>query len=163
MDRQFLEFWGNFLIRVAKGQKQLENMATWINQGFKDFDELSAMFRKFYGLEYMDKDAPDYSEVWKKASEDFQKSFKDYLLMMGIVPKDDHLVLVKKYEAIKETLAAREETIKHLRMLLAEKNVNAQGELAKGFQELIERQSEQFQEVIETFGRFYSKENNQSR
>jgi len=27
MDRHFLEFWGNFLIKAAKGQKQLEDMS----------------------------------------------------------------------------------------------------------------------------------------
>ena len=162
MDKHFLEFWGNFLIHAAKGQKQLEDLSAWMHQGFTGFDELTALFRKFYGLEYADKTAPDYSSIQEKAVKDFQKSFKDFLLIMGVVPKDDHLDLLKKYEALKETLAAREETIDHLRMLLAEKDAKAQGELAKGFQELMEKQGKQFHQAMETFGRLYSKKNNQS-
>jgi NCAIR mutase (PurE)-related protein len=99
-------------------------------------------------------------ETWKKASENFQKSFKDYLNLMGVVSKDEHLALVRKYEELKEKLGAQEETIKHLRMLLEEKKVDTQGELVQGFQEIIEKQSEQFQETMETLSRFFKKDKN---
>jgi phage tail tape-measure protein len=160
MDRHFLEFWGNFLINAAKGQKQMEDMSKWMQQGFEGFDELTAMFKKFYGLEHMEKDTPIYMETWKQASENFQESFKDYLRLMGVVPKDEHLALVKKYEELKEKVADQEETIKHLRMLLEEKKVEIQGELVQGFQEIIEKQSEQFQETMETLSRFFKKDKN---
>jgi hypothetical protein len=132
-----------------------------MQQGFKGSDELTAMFTRFYGLEHMGKDSPDYMEAWKKASEDFQKSFKDYLHLMGVVPQEEHLTLVKKYEELKEKVASQEETIKHLRMLLGEKKAGAQGDVDKGFQEIIEKQSKEFQETMETFGRFFKKDNNQ--
>ncbi len=160
MDRHFLEFWGNFLINAAKGQKQLEDMSKWMQQDFEGFDELTGMFNKFYGLEHMEKDTPVYTETWKEASESFQKSFKDYLRLMGVVPKNEHLTLVKKYEELKEKVAAHEETIIHLRMLLEEKKAETQGELVQGFQEIIEKQSEQFQETMETFDRFFKKDKN---
>lgn len=161
MDTHFLEFWGNFLINAAKGQKQLEDMSKWMQQGFKGFDELTAMFTKFYGLEHMGKDSPDYMATWEKASEDFIKSFKEYLGLMGVVPKEEHLALVKKYEELKEKVASQEETIKHLRMLLGEKRAGTQGDVVKGFQEIIEKQSKEFQETMETFDRFFKKDNNQ--
>ena len=161
MDTHFLEFWGNFLINAAKGQKQLEDMSKWMQQGFEGFDELTAMFTKFYGLEHMGKDSPDYMAKWKKASEDFIKSFKEYLSLMGVVPKEEHLALVKKYEELKEKVASQEETIKHLRMLLGEKMAGTQGDVVKGFQEIIEKQSKEFQETMETFDRFFKKDNNQ--
>ena len=101
--------------------------------------------------------SPDYMATWKKASEDFQKSFKDYLRLMGVVPKEEHLTLVKKYEELKEKFAFQEDTIKNLRMLLDEKKAEPQGEVAKGFQEIMEKQTEQFQETMETFGRFFKK------
>ena len=160
MDRHFLEFWGNFLINAAKGQKQMEDMSKWMQQGFEGFDELTAMFKKFYGLEHMEKDTPAYMETWKEASEKFQESFKDYLRLMGVVPKDEHLTLVNKYEELKDKVAAHEETINNLRMLLREKKAETQGELVKGFQEILEKQSEQFQETMETFGRFFKKDKN---
>lgn len=161
MDKQFLEFWGNFLINTAKEQKRMEDLSKWMQQGFKGFDDLTEMFKKFYGLEHMEKDTPAYMDTWEKASENFLNSYKDYLNLMGVVSKDEHLTLIKKYEELKEKAAAQEETINHLRLLLEEKKTESQEELVQGFQDLIEKQSKQFQETMETFGSFFQKENNQ--
>ena len=111
MDKNFLEFWGNFLINTAKEQQRMEDLSKWMQQGFKGFDELTAMFNKFYGLEQMERDTPAYMETWKKASENFLQSFNDCIGLMGMVPKDKHLALIKKYEELKEKVAAQEETI----------------------------------------------------
>ena len=161
MDKHFLEFWGNFLINAAKEQKRMEDLSKWMQQGFKGFDDLTEMFKKFYGLEHMEKDTPAYMDTWEKASENFLNSYKDYLNSMGMVSKDEHLALIKKYEELKEKAAAQEETINHLRLLLEEKKTESQKELVQGFQDLIEKQSKQFQETMETFGSFFKKENNQ--
>ena len=161
MDKSFLEFWGNFLINTAKEQKRMEDLAKWMQQGFKGFDDFTEMFKKFYGLEHMEKDTPAYMDTWEKASENFLNSYKDYLNSMGMVSKDEHLTLIKKYEELKEKAASQEETINHLRLLLEEKKTESQEELVQGFQDLIEKQSKKFQETMETFGSFFQKENNQ--
>jgi hypothetical protein len=161
MDPHFLEFWGNFLVNASKEQRRLKDLYEWMQQGFKGSDDLTEMFRKFYGLDHMEKDTPAYLETMKKASENFLESFKDYLDLMGMVPKDKHLALVQKYEALKEKVADQEETIKNLQLLLEEKRAESQGELVQGFQDLIEKQSKQFQKTMETFGSFFKKENNQ--
>jgi chromosome segregation ATPase len=160
MDRHFLEFWGNLFINTAKQQKQMEDLAKWMQQGFKGFDELTAMFNKFYGLENLKKDTPAYMESWEAASENFLNSFKKYLDLMGMVPKNEHLALAKKYEELKKKVADQEETINHLRMLLQERKAESQDELVQGFHDLIDKQSKQFQETMETFGSFFKKENN---
>jgi hypothetical protein len=80
---------------------------------------------------------------------------------MGMVTKNEHLALVKKYEELKEKVTVQEETINHLRLLLEQKKTETQEELVQGFQDLIEKQSRQFQETMETFGSFFKKENNQ--
>jgi hypothetical protein len=161
MDPHFLEFWGNFLVNASKEQRRLKDLYKWMQQGFNGFDDLTEMFRKFYGLDHMEKDTPAYMETMKKASENFLESFKDYLDLMGMVPKDKHLALVQKYEALKEKVADQEETIKNLQLLLEEKRAESQGELVQGFQDLIEKQSKQFQKTMETFGSFFKRENNQ--
>ena len=88
--------------------------------------------------------------------------FKNYLYLVGVVSKGEHLALVKKYEELKEKVVVQEETIKHLRMLLEEKKVETQGELVQEFQEIIEKQSEQFQETMETLGNFFKKDEKKS-
>lgn len=158
MDPHFLEFWGNLLINTAKQQKQLEDLTQWMQQGFKGFDELTAMFKKFYGLEHLEKDTPAYMETWETASENFFQSFNDVIALMGMVPKDKHLALMKKYEALKKKVETQEETITHLEGMLEKKAAGSQEELVKGFQDLIEKQSKQFQETMKTFGSFFSKE-----
>lgn len=157
MDKHFLEFWGNFQLNAAKGQRQMEDMSEWMKQGLRGFEDLTAMFRKSYGLEDMTEGTNAYLKSWKKAAEDFQKSSRDYLDLMVMVPKDEHLELVEKYENLKKKVADQDETIRHLRMLLEEKGTN-QGEATKGFEDLLKRQNRQFQELMESFSNFIKKE-----
>jgi hypothetical protein len=85
MDRQFLEFWGNYLLAAARGQKQLEDLNQWIRQGFSGFEELTAMFKKFYGLENPRMQDSDSTRAWQNAAADFRNSFNAYLNLMGLV------------------------------------------------------------------------------
>ncbi len=158
MDKRFLEFWGNLFLNVAQGQKQLSEITKWIDQGFSGFENLQAMFRNYYGL---DEERPDYYELWNKAEADFQKSFKDYLSLLGVVPREEHVALVKKYEELKEKSAAQEETIGHLRMLLEEKGVD-QAKVMSGFEKMIAEQGEQFRELMQSFSEFYKTDKNQT-
>ena len=151
MDKHFLEFWGNFFLNAARGQKQLEEMAEWMQQGFTGFENLSEMFRKCYGL---DEKIPDDSSTQEKAQADFQKSFNDYLSLFGVVPKEEHLALVKKYQELRQRVAAQEETIGHLRMLLEEKGFD-QSKVISGLQKLMLEQSEQFRKLMESFSGLY--------
>jgi hypothetical protein len=157
VDRHFLEFWGNFLINAAKGQKQMEDVAKWMTQGLKGFEDLTAMFRRFYGLDSLSESAPDYVKAWEKAAKDFQKSFHDYLDLFGVVPRQEHLALVKKCETLKKKVADQEKTIKHLRMLIGKKGADL-GEIVKGYQDLVKKQADQFQGLMEGLGDSLGKE-----
>jgi hypothetical protein len=156
MDRRFLEFWGNSLLHAAKGQKRMEDLTQWITQGLKGFEDMTAMFKKFYGLESLPEKSADYLEAWQNAADSFQGSFKHYLNLMGVVPKDEHLEVVKKYEDLKQRASDQEETINHLRRLLEEKGVD-QDEAVRGFQDLVKKQTKQFQELMRGFGQFLEK------
>ncbi len=162
MDRQFLEFWGNFMLNAAKGQKQIEDMTEWMKGGFTGFQELTSMFKKVYGLNEVEKESPDYLKMWAGAQENFTKSFKDYLAMLGVVPRDEHVALVKKYEELKEKVASQEETIRHLRMLMSEAKMEEHQELAGHFEELAKKQGEQFQKLMESFGQSLKKKDKPS-
>ena len=157
VDRHFLELWGNLLINAAKGHKQIDELTQWINQGFKGFDELNAIFRRSYGLNSLKEESPDYPKAWQNAADDFQKSLKEYLDLMGVVSKHEHLTLVRKYEDLEKKAADQEETIKHLRMLLDAKGIDRAGTL-RGFQDLIKKQTDQFQDLMKGFGHFLEKD-----
>jgi hypothetical protein len=129
-------------------------MAEWMGQGLRGFEYLTTLFRKTYGLDRLPEDSPDYLKTWKKAEQDFRTSFKDYLSFFGVVPREEHLALVKKYEELKQKAAAQEETIKHLRLLLSQKLVD-QGEAFKGFQDVAKEQAAQFQDMMNSLSRAF--------
>ncbi|MCU0613875.1 MAG: hypothetical protein MUD09_02190 [Desulfobacterales bacterium] len=157
MDDKYLEFLGNLFLSAAKSQKQMEDLFKLSRQGFKGFEEMSTMFRKFYGLENIEKDTPEYIKSWWNAGEEFQKAFREYLTMVGVVPKEDYISLVEKYEQLKKKVAGQDETIRHLQTLLRDKNID-QGETVKVFQDLVTKQSEQFMEMMNAVGQYFQKE-----
>ncbi len=157
MDDKYLEFLGNLFLSAAKSQKQMDDLFKLSRQGFRGFEEMSTMFRKFYGLENIEKDTPEYKKSWRNAGEEFQKAFREYLTMVGVVPKEDYISLVEKYEQLKKKVAGQDETIRHLQTLLRDKNVD-QGETVKVFQDLVTKQSEQFMEMMNAVGQYFQKE-----
>jgi hypothetical protein len=147
MDSQFLEFWGNYLLAAARGQKQLEDLNQWIRQGLSGFEELSTMFNTFYGLEPPAKEDADSTRAWQNAAADFRNSFNAYLDLMGVVPNDKYRALEQKYAALQKKAAELEDTVKVLRNLLAEEGTY-QGETAKVFQDLVNKQAEAFEALM---------------
>ena len=147
MDRQFLEFWGNYLLAAAKGQQQLEDLNRWIHQGFGGFEELTAMFKKFYGLEHPPQENTDSTAAWQNAVAGFRNSFNAYLDLMGVVPRDKYQALEQKCAALQDKAADQEETIKVLRNLLAEEGTY-QGETVKVYQDLVKKQSDAFETLM---------------
>jgi hypothetical protein len=150
MDRHFLEFWGKFLLNAAKSQKQMEDLTKWLHRGFYNLQDLTSLFQQAYGLEQVDQDSPDYLKLWDKAEENFRESFREYLNLLGGVPREEYQALAEKYENLKKKVAQQEETIKQLKKLLEEKGLGlAVANLE--FQDLIKKQGEQFQELLKGF------------
>jgi uncharacterized coiled-coil protein SlyX len=151
MNRHFLEFWGKALLEAAKSQKQLEDLARWFQRGFLGFQDYTQLFKAAYGLDEVPESSPDYLTLWKKAEEDFRESFKEYLNLLGMVPREEYAALARRYEELKEKVAEQEEIMKHLRMLLEEKGMGLEATTLE-FQRLIKKQGEQFQKFIKGLG-----------
>jgi uncharacterized coiled-coil protein SlyX len=152
MNRHFLEFWGKALLQAAKGQKQLEDLATWFHRGFLGFQDYTQLFKTAYGLDDMAEDSPDYFSLWKKAEEEFRDSYKDYLNILGMVPREEYAALARRCEELEGKLAEQEETIKYLRLLAEEKGMGLEATTLE-FQKLIQKQGEQFQKFIKGMGK----------
>ena len=101
------------MMDADKGKKQLENMINWVDFGFGGFEDLTVMCRKFCGLDWMPqvKDTPDYLDAWKMAMKGYTKSFHDYLGLIGLVSKDEHLALIGKYKDLKMTFNSQRKEI----------------------------------------------------
>ena len=157
MDRQFLEFIGVFFLNAAKGQKQLEDMTQWISCGFSGFDELTNMFRKFYGMNGLKLTSPDYTKAWEKASENFKKSYREWLSLMNVIPTSEYQILEKKCEALEEKVTTQDKTIRQLQNLLSEKSM-PYADAVQGFSEMMEKQGLQFQELMDSIGKAFKKD-----
>ncbi|HHP7235331.1 MAG TPA: hypothetical protein ACFCUC_11930 [Desulfobacterales bacterium] len=144
MDRNFLEFWGNYLLAVAKGQKQMEDFSRWMKQGFQGAEELTEMFQKVYGL---DPKRDGYAESWEKAARDFRLAFRESFLQMGWVPREDYDALAEENQHLQQKLDRQEEQIKRLRRLLSDPGAD-QTQTLKVFQELIQKQGAEFSKLM---------------
>jgi uncharacterized coiled-coil protein SlyX len=155
VDSQFLEFWGNFFLAAAKGQKQMEDLARWMSQGIKTsgFEDLAAMFTRAYGLKEPGPDNASDEGTWEAAARQFNRSFKEYMALMGMVSSEDHRRLQKKYESLEKKCADQEETIAHLRRLIGAGEFGHE-EVVKNFQSILQKQSTQFRDLVDSSSRF---------
>jgi len=147
MDKNFLEFWGNYLIAVARGQSQLEDLTRWIGRGFDGTENLSAQFKKIYGLDRLSPEDPSYAEDWEKAAEAFRQSFREFSEQTGWIPKSDYTALEEENRALKGKISDLESTIARLRDLLDKPGVD-QSLALKVFQDLIDKQGAEFQRLM---------------
>ena len=160
MNRHFLEFWGKALLQTAHSQKQLEDLAKWCQRGIFSFQDYSQLFKTSYGLDQVKEDSPDYFSIWNKAAENFQESFKEYLHIFGVVPREEYADLARRHEELQAKVAEQEETIKLLRLLLEEKGLGLAATSLE-FQRLIEKQGDHFQKLIQGLGESAKPEGNQ--
>lgn len=105
MDQYIYKFWEDPFMNLEKGRKQMEDMTRWITGGLSDFEELSESFGKFWDVDFWSPETQDYMKAWETTTEDFQKLFKYYLDMMGLVPKDEHFELINQYKELNERVA----------------------------------------------------------
>ena len=159
MNRHFLEFWGKALLQAAQSQRQLEELAKWLPRGFLGLQDFTQLFKSSYGLNEVAEDTPDYLALWKKAEADFRESFKDYLSLLGGVPREEYAALARKNDELQEKVAEQNEIIKHLRMLVDEKGMGLEGATVE-FQKLIEKQGKQFQQFLKGLSESANPEDN---
>jgi uncharacterized coiled-coil protein SlyX len=146
MDRQFYEFWGNFLINVAKGQKQMEEMTAWMRQGYDDKGDLASLFRCCYGVP-----PTNDTQHWQKAISDFNKAFIQFAAQFGWVAQSEHRKVLEKCDVLEKKVQEQEATIRRLRDLLAQKGLG-HTELFDHFRDILKEQTAQFNAFMETIG-----------
>lgn len=157
MDAQFLEFWGKFFQNAARSQKQLEQMAEWIRQGFTTVNESVELFKKLYGLNESQKTPEDDAAKWHKAIADFENAFNQFARLFGWVAQPEYTALQQKCTEQTETIRQQDQTIKQLRALLEIREGFAGGEVMERFQSLIKDQSAQFQRLMVDLGAHFTK------
>ena len=149
MNRQFCEFWGNYFINVAHGQKQLEDMSAWMKQGFAGTDDLTALFRRCYNLKESDSGGTVDLQTWQKAITDFQQTFTQFAEQWGWVTQTEHQQTLDKCAALEKKVEQQQATITQLRGLLDQEG-RGHAELFQLFKGTFDEQSNQFHALMES-------------
>lgn len=147
MNRQFYEFWGNYFTNVAHGQKQLEDMSAWMKHGFTGTDDITALFRRCYGLNAPESGGALEVQTWQKAIADFQQTFTQFAKQCGWVTQDEHQKIVDKCAALEKEVEQQQATISQLRTLLNQEG-RGHAELFELFKGSFEEQSNQFNALM---------------
>ena len=157
MDSKFLEFWGNVLLSAAKGQEQAEGLIRLAREGFGVLEQQMALFEKFWNLDKKPDPPAASTENWTKASADFVKSYQEFIGFMGMVPRQEHEELLKEHEVLKGRLADLEEELRRRKRGAGEEAMDS-AIIVKGFEDLMKKQSEQFQCLMNSYGQLYEAE-----
>ena len=149
MDPKFLEFWGNYLLAVSRGQQQMEDLNRWTQQGFSGVQQLNDMFKTVYGLPANVTQSAGHDDTWQKAVASFNASYKEYFEQFGWVPRQEVEALTEENAALTKKIAALEDTVQRLRSLLDDENP-VHAKTVGALQELVEKQSEEFNTLMQS-------------
>ena len=155
VDRHVLELWGNLFLNAAKSQKQFEDLARWMGGDFSGIEELSDLLGRLYGADMIEKNTAEYLEIWKKATQDLTTSFREFLSLMDLVPRQDYESVLRENEELKAKLAEQEAAIEKLRGVFDSRLAKQAGGL-EGFESLIQDQTRQFNELMSSFTQMFS-------
>jgi hypothetical protein len=150
MDLEFFKFWTDAMRQSTAMQTLGDEVSRWMKGDIKETDELYALFRKYYGLEQGTDMFKDYENQLKDLVGNFQKSFNEILPMLGVVPKIQYDNLLQQYDDLKKKVAGLEDALKELEKKLGGSASN-QVKTAGAFDEMIKTQTEQFQNIMNTF------------
>ena len=148
MDKNFLEFWGNFLISIARGQKQLDDMRRWANPRLPGTDELTNLLGKAYGLSEASRAQTSQEGLQREMLDRFHQSYREYLKLLDLVPRAEYQTLQEENDALKKRIDELERVIGDLRALLAENVPDTPREAMEEFQKSFVKYLGKVQELM---------------
>ncbi|MBF0498414.1 MAG: hypothetical protein HQK58_17860, partial [Deltaproteobacteria bacterium] len=184
-EKKFLEMLGATFTNMAKGLETQEQIAHHLKTGGEAFKGQLEVVEKFFSAftsslkpskdEARDDDRGEGSKskattedhsggtkaeesgepLWERAAGELQKNLTDTFSYLGVAPLREHLELMRKYEELKEKVAAQAETIANLKRMLKEeaaKNIDSLNTLQTIMEKCGEKNVEMYQQIKRLFG-----------
>ena len=157
MSRHFYEFWGNYYLNLARGQQQMDNLATLMKQGLTGMNDIAALFRRCYGFE-TDTAAKSESvpQSWQRTVADCQRVLNQLAALWGWVPQTEYERVVRERNMLKKKNEDQDAVIRQLRDLLNEEG-RGHTMLIEHWKRSFEEQNAQFQSLMESIGNSFDK------
>lgn len=127
-------------------------MSAWMKHGFTGPDDLTALFRRCYGLNAAEPGGALDLQTWQKAIADFQQTFTQLAEQWGWVTQTEHQKILDKCAALEKKVEQQQATITQLRTLLNQEG-RGHAELFEIFKGTFEEQSNQFNTLIENISK----------
>lgn len=156
MDANFLELFGQMLIQAAKGQRQMDQFSSWMQQGLKaaDMSGPSDYFQQIYGLADISKESAQYTQLFQKAQTDFLAAYGEFTGLLGLVPEKKYEALQQEFEALEKKCQAHETIIAKLTAKL-KKDGDPTADLTGQLTDLIENQNSEFSKTVKSLGKLF--------
>lgn len=157
MDKNILEFLGRALLNAAHSQQQFEDMNKIIGQTVGADNPFIKSFLKAFGWQNPVKmDGENVVEFTKKSSDAYKEFFKAYLTMFDVVPKEEHLRLIKENDDLKAKIAMLEKATNTYKKT-PDKDSFAPDQIVDNLTVLMKNQTQQFQELMKQLNQPYKK------
>lgn len=155
MESQYLELWGNTFLNAARGRKLIEDFSKLMEGDIWKIQDLSESISRFFGFDLFMQNIPAYMKTYLQATEEFQKSFMNCFSWMDYVPTRDYRALRHEYDELKRRSDQQEREIHQLQVALSERG-SFQGSGMRMFEEMMTRQTEQFQNLMTSFSKMFA-------
>lgn len=143
-------FWGDFLSNATRDQRRMADAWELASRGFSTLQDMTRFWQELWGIEKVRSGGPDPLKMFSGL---FPFPTIGFSSALGMVPLQEHLSMVEKYEEMKERVSAHEETIQHLKLLLNSKRCERKGK-ETDFPDLMKSQVESFFDLMRSMQLF---------
>jgi len=151
MDANFLEFWGNPLISIARCREQLDDMTCRAHQDFPGADDPSSLLGMTCGLNHFPHAPTGKAGLREETLDRFHQSYREHLKLLNVVPRTDYAALQKENDSVERKIVELEGVVGNLRRLLAGKIHAVPGVAMDEFQSTFPDYLEKLQQLMTSF------------
>ncbi len=101
MNNQYISFLQNTFTDALNPDKQAENINNILTHTFSQFEEISSSLNNLSNNRET-VTPEDFFKYFNFSSDNYKKSFNDYMKLFGLVSIEEYRALIKKYEKLKK-------------------------------------------------------------
>jgi len=153
-----LELWGRWALATAKGQQHMSSMSGILQDGMQMIESLGSAYRQLWGTLPTQLSEKQKTPAPKNPWEAMTKMQHQWMQMLSSGSCENDLSkndLSRKVFELEQQVAAQGHVLELLKAQLKIEDADQSEDFAKQFEELIERQNQQFKQFTASFSDFF--------